>query len=518
MAPAAPVALAPPSVHVQSLTLQGGATLPGSEVEAAAPVTRPPVPPPPPPPPTARGRAAVRKALWLPPPDPELPRAVIDVGRPEASNRFSAGELLARSEFAFSCINVGATNARQLEGGGPGGMMRDRATLRAHGIDIFKATLEFRDLKSSTWANYTGPWIEDYFIHTFVRPVVRYWTRGAGGDLVPHTRLKPFYVNAVGGPAAVQAEIAATHDAALAAASAAGESTADLVVTVDPYDVDLFMPYVPLFISWTSLPVLNGFSPEVSRQLALKIRGLLRQDVQYVTLIQHAEGLYLANVPVMAKLLKNVLVLSSGGKGHVPLPLLAKPLPPVPPREFADHKYVTSFIGTAERGAVRTVMLSALNAYQPLLAADGVTWLSKSFPTGSAWKDAMADSLFQLAPRGTGRTSFRMYEALQMGLIPVYIWDDLEWLPYRPPAFPAPRPPSVWDDIAFSMHVSHFPAFVRDTLPLLAADPALHARMTAAIAAAVPRYFTYEAVIRHVLAFLRDPRSSELHCAARARA
>jgi hypothetical protein len=36
----------------------------------------------------------------------------------------------------------------------------------------------------------------------------------------------------------------------------------------------------------------------------------------------------------------------------------------------------------------------------------------------------MAAAMLQLAPRGSGRTSFRLYEALQLGLIPVYIWDE----------------------------------------------------------------------------------------------
>ena len=42
----------------------------------------------------------------------------------------------------------------------------------------------------------------------------------------------------------------------------------------------------------------------------------------------------------------------------------------------------------------------------------------------------MGDSVFALCPRGYGKTSYRMYEAIQLGIIPVYIYDD-EWLPYK---------------------------------------------------------------------------------------
>jgi len=41
----------------------------------------------------------------------------------------------------------------------------------------------------------------------------------------------------------------------------------------------------------------------------------------------------------------------------------------------------------------------------------------------------MIKTVFALSPRGYGRTSFRMYEAIELGCIPVYIYDE-PWLPY----------------------------------------------------------------------------------------
>jgi hypothetical protein len=40
------------------------------------------------------------------------------------------------------------------------------------------------------------------------------------------------------------------------------------------------------------------------------------------------------------------------------------------------------------------------------------------------------DSKFALAPRGYGRGSFRFFECFQLGTIPIYIWNDIEWLPF----------------------------------------------------------------------------------------
>ena len=45
--------------------------------------------------------------------------------------------------------------------------------------------------------------------------------------------------------------------------------------------------------------------------------------------------------------------------------------------------------------------------------------------------DLTLRSKFCLAPRGYGRSSFRFFEAILMDTIPVYFWDDVEWLPYK---------------------------------------------------------------------------------------
>ena len=41
------------------------------------------------------------------------------------------------------------------------------------------------------------------------------------------------------------------------------------------------------------------------------------------------------------------------------------------------------------------------------------------------------NSKFALAPRGYGRSSFRFFEIFKLGTIPIYVWDDKEWLPYK---------------------------------------------------------------------------------------
>ena len=48
-----------------------------------------------------------------------------------------------------------------------------------------------------------------------------------------------------------------------------------------------------------------------------------------------------------------------------------------------------------------------------------------------SYKEILNRSVFTLAPRGFGYTSFRLFEAILMGSIPIYIWEDKCALPFN---------------------------------------------------------------------------------------
>jgi hypothetical protein len=48
----------------------------------------------------------------------------------------------------------------------------------------------------------------------------------------------------------------------------------------------------------------------------------------------------------------------------------------------------------------------------------------------------MASSRAQLCPRGYGRTSYHVAEAIQMGLAPIHVYTDFPWVPYHDTIFP----------------------------------------------------------------------------------
>jgi hypothetical protein len=62
------------------------------------------------------------------------------------------------------------------------------------------------------------------------------------------------------------------------------------------------------------------------------------------------------------------------------------------------------------------------------------------------FSEITGNSVFTLCPRGYGKNSFRMYECMQFGSIPVYIYDD-DWRPFKNDV--------DWDSFSISIHVSN---------------------------------------------------------------
>lgn len=68
------------------------------------------------------------------------------------------------------------------------------------------------------------------------------------------------------------------------------------------------------------------------------------------------------------------------------------------------------------------------------------------FDADDDWPTVMEGSVFSLCPRGFGHTSIRLYEAIHLESIPIYIWDQAYVLPY-PDEIP-------WAQMAIILHTS----------------------------------------------------------------
>lgn len=178
--------------------------------------------------------------------------------------------------------------------------------------------------------------------------------------------------------------------------------------------------WVYIDILWTNIYCNNLFQgiPYQSQELQEFI-NTFPKDKKYFTVVQFDDG-------VLQKLPEKTLVFAAGGVGHVPLPLIYEDhkntLSSQKKLDFKDKSILCSFIGGMTY-KLRNVMWDKLKDNQKFA-------MCKS-GTPQDFIDITRKSKFCLAPRGYGRSSFRFFEAFQLGTIPVYLYDDIKWLPYQ---------------------------------------------------------------------------------------
>lgn len=171
--------------------------------------------------------------------------------------------------------------------------------------------------------------------------------------------------------------------------------------------------YLPIF--WTDLR--HAFpGAEMSGRLRALISSAVDPRKRYFTLIQHSAGI---EIPLP----ENVLVFSAGGTAGVPIPLLKYP------ESYRIHqkRHLVSFqgatTGAADLNGIRSRMID--------IASQIPGFVHPRASRYTAYRELITRSRFTLCPRGFGPTSFRLYETLALGSIPIYIWDDFPWLPYE---------------------------------------------------------------------------------------
>lgn len=176
--------------------------------------------------------------------------------------------------------------------------------------------------------------------------------------------------------------------------------------------------YIPIF--WTNFYLFaqtSAFRPAVYTKIEESITAVLeeisRSDQIYFTVTDYE------HTPWDWDLFpNNLLVYSGGGGGDIPIPLLMKD------RVYTEHEKTIrcSFMGKldsySDQFGLRSQMRNKLANFA-------------TFGQGANWMEVMSQSDFSLAPRGLGPTSFRLYEAIALSSLPIYIWNDLKWLPYE---------------------------------------------------------------------------------------
>lgn len=174
-----------------------------------------------------------------------------------------------------------------------------------------------------------------------------------------------------------------------------------------------FRGFIPIFVQWIDTEIIQR--SRVGNILA-ELNQVLRPNVLYLAVSQGDIGLR-----EIGRSHPNILVLSAGGYGHVPIPLVKSEIPWSP--QPATFQQDIGFFGKNHHA--RPAMMEKIKT-----AADALNMTFRQ-ALGPTWKADMEMTKFNLAPRGYGRNSFRFSESIQLGRVPVLLYDDIAWHPYQ---------------------------------------------------------------------------------------
>lgn len=189
--------------------------------------------------------------------------------------------------------------------------------------------------------------------------------------------------------------------------------------------------YIPAL--WTNFQIEPWFKSEYNKMQSDldKWIELNPSPDGYFVVVQHDDG------PLL-KLPPNTIIYGSCS-GNVPIPLIYQDinnhLEKMITKPFDKKDILCSFIGSITSNQikpnVRKKIFDIFSDNKNFKLINSGSWT----PCVNRIKqlnfiELTVNSKFGLAPRGYGRSSFRFFEILKMGTIPVYVWNDVSWLPF----------------------------------------------------------------------------------------
>ena len=194
---------------------------------------------------------------------------------------------------------------------------------------------------------------------------------------------------------------------------------------------DLNFIYIPIL--WTNMiwkP--NNEKTKIYKFYHKLINQLIQSNPseRFITICQNDDG------PIFP--IPNNTIVWGGSVGHIPMPLIYEDktnyLENLPKKKFIDKSILCSFVGsmtTSKTSKVREIIHDKLKNNKNFYFSTDNWQLEVGKKRQQDFVDITLDSKFCLAPRGYGRSSFRFFEAFLLKSIPIYIWDDIKWLPYK---------------------------------------------------------------------------------------
>lgn len=235
--------------------------------------------------------------------------------------------------------------------------------------------------------------------------------------------------------------------------------------------------YIPAL--WTNFQI-EGWFPIYKSEMQKCLDQWVEQnpsDNGYFTIVQYDDGPLLQLPP-------NTLVYGACSN-DIPIPLIYEDvnntLECFPKKTFHEKQILCSFVGNITANHVlpnvREEIMQMFSNNENFTLINSGGW-TPDVNKNLQWIfiNTTVNSKFAFAPRGYGRSSFRFFECFQLGTIPIYVWNDKNWLPFQ----------NVidYDQLCIHMHVSELHNL---EAKLLSIDEATYNAM-----------FTYYSTIKHL--------------------
>lgn len=219
--------------------------------------------------------------------------------------------------------------------------------------------------------------------------------------------------------------------------------------------------YIPIF--WTSAYMAGiDLQPYIDA---------LPKTNRYFAVSQHDDA-------IKEKLPEGTVVFSAGGNsGGIPIPLVSSPMP-LGHIKSQDKIHLASFIGS-DTHPIRRDIVHHYGDDSDIFIKIKLWSFDVSGSDQTEFIYTTMRSKFALCPRGYGAQSFRTYEAMQMGAVPVYIFDGKPWLPFNDIV--------PWSEFAVVVHRDHM-AHLKDTLEEISDEKYEQMRETGKMM--IEKYFT----------------------------
>jgi hypothetical protein len=174
------------------------------------------------------------------------------------------------------------------------------------------------------------------------------------------------------------------------------------ILTNNPSEADWH--YLPIF--WTRWHLNHNYGREGCEELQNEAKMKIINEVKTFTICQYDDG------PII-NIGKTIQFLASRkSEDGIDIPLLSSPhhLP------FFSYskKYIASFIGRTSTHEIRKKMVTGIGINKNILISDG------DFGSNYFVRKILR-SYISLCPRGYGGSSFRLFESMQLGVVPFLI-------------------------------------------------------------------------------------------------